>query len=138
MKILSVDLDNEDLRDELNKIDKILFPLDELCPKNGWWWVVKDKGDIIAFAGLHPSYNWDDAGYLCRVGVLPSYQGKGLQKRLIRVREKKARLLKYRWLITDTTDNAASANNLISCGYKLYEPDIPWGPHDALYWRKKM
>jgi hypothetical protein len=46
--------------------------------------------------------------------------------------------LGWNWLITDTTDNFPSANSLISCGYKLFEPTIPWGGKLTLYWRKHL
>ena len=50
----------------------------------------------------------------------------------------KARRLGWNWLITDTYDNPASSNSLISCGFKLYDPNVPWGTKGALYWRKKL
>lgn len=31
-----------------------------------------------------------------------------------------------RSIVSDTTDNIASANNFIKAGYELYAPDVPW------------
>jgi GNAT superfamily N-acetyltransferase len=76
---------------------------------------------------------------MCRAGVVRSHRGKGLQKRLIRVRERKAREHGWKWLITDTASyNVASSNNLAACGFKLFRPSRPWGHDDGLYWRKAL
>jgi len=104
--------------------------------EHGHWWVVYAEEDKpVGFAGLTRSAQWSNAGYMCRAGVLPAYQGHGIQKRLIQVRVRKARLLKWQWLVTDTTQNPASSNSLITMGFKLYEPSIPWGFKNSLYWR---
>jgi GNAT superfamily N-acetyltransferase len=97
-----------------------------------------DGGTPVGFAGYVRSAQWHDAVYLCRSGVLASHRGHGLQKRLIRAREQHARKRGYRWALTDTFDNPASSNSLISSGYRLYEPARPWGKRGALYWRKKL
>ncbi len=76
--------------------------------------------------------------YLCRSGVVPEHRGKGLQKRLIRVRETYARNMAMNWVISDTTCNPPSANSLIACGFKLYEPAQPWGNRSTIYWRKRL
>jgi hypothetical protein len=39
-------------------------------------------------------------------------------------------------IVSDTTDNAVSANNFIKAGYRLYEPGSPWAWANTLYWRK--
>jgi L-amino acid N-acyltransferase YncA len=72
---------------------------------------------------------------MCRAGVIRNFQGHGLQKRLIQARIRKARALNWEWLLTDTTDNPASANSLIAMGFKLYEPKAPWANKNSLYWR---
>ena len=102
----------------------------------GHWWLAYTEDDKpVAFAGLVRSAQWIDAGYMCRSGVLPKYQGHGLQKRLIHARIKKARTLNWKWLLTDTTDNPASSNSLMALGFRLYIPSIPWGLKNSLYWR---
>jgi GNAT superfamily N-acetyltransferase len=104
----------------------------------GAWWIAFDGAVPVAFAGSTNSTRWSDAMYLCRAGVVESHRGLGLQKRLIRVRESHARRQGANWAITDTHTNPASANNLLSRGYRLYEPAAPWGKRGALYWRKNL
>ena len=102
----------------------------------GHWWVAYTEDDRpVGFAGLIRSHSWSNAGYMCRAGVLMKFQGYGLQKRLIQARIRKARSLNWEWLLTDTTDNPASANSLISMGFKIYEPSSPWANKNSLYWR---
>jgi GNAT superfamily N-acetyltransferase len=106
---------------------------------NGWWYVAYDENMVpVGFAGVVPSLRWGDCGYLCRAGVLPSHRGHGLQKKLIRARVKKARQLGWNWLVTDTYENPASSNSLISTGFKLFDPTKPWGANKTLYWRLKL
>lgn len=107
--------------------------------EKGWWWLMSDEQGSVAFAGLTPSSRWYDTAYLCRAGVDPLFRGHGLQKRLIKARVNYARRLGYRWLISDTAPgNHASANSLASCGFRMYEPAVPFGLRGALYWRKRI
>jgi len=39
-------------------------------------------------------------------------------------------------VVSDTTNNLASANNFIRAGYRLFQPEYPWGWTNTLYWRK--
>ena len=121
-------------------LQKLCLPCDKSYPvDHGHWWIAyTDTGKPIAFAGMVRSTSWFDCGYMCRAGVVPEYRGKGLQKRLIKVRELHAKRLRWNWLITDTYYNHPSANSLISCGFKLYDPTTPWSYKHALYWRKKI
>lgn len=137
--IRQVELD-EEVRDIINRMDRACFPVDELCDKSGcaWWLVYDESYTVVGFAGVKPSSQWDDAGYLCRAGVMPKHRGQGLQLRMIKVRQRYARRQGWNWLVTDTTNNIGSANNLIRAGFLLYEPSVPWGPDDALYWKCKL
>lgn len=139
-KIKYVDLRKPENRTVLAYLQKKCLPYDRPHPTDfGHWWIVYlEDGRPIGFAGMRRSHQWIDAGYLCRAGVLPEYQGFGLQKRLIDVRIRKARSLNWVWLITDTTDNPASANSLIAKGFKMYEPSIPWAYKHSLYWRLQI
>jgi len=136
--IRRVDPGRETVRHLLNTLDEACFPGDTLCPKMGWWWVAYTNLDPVAFAGLRPLAKEPHAGYFCRAGVLKHARGKGLQKKLIRVRIAYARRQGLKTLITDTTDNIVSANNLIACGFKLYEPSNSWAFDHSLYWRKDL
>jgi hypothetical protein len=45
----------------------------------------------------------------------------------MRAAEGRARGHGWALVISDTTDNVASANNFITAGYRLYRPRYPWG-----------
>ena len=103
-----------------------------------WWIAYAEDGKPVGFAGLVRSTRWSDTGYFCRAGVLDGFTGHGLQKRLIKARLAQAKRLGWNWCITDTTDNPASSNSLIACGFKLYTPANPWSFKNALYWKYKV
>jgi GNAT superfamily N-acetyltransferase len=108
-------------------------------PDRGHWWIAyAECGKPVGFAGIVRSTRWTDTGYLCRAGVLDGFTGHGLQKRLIKVRLTQARKLGWNWCITDTTDNPASSNSLISCGFRVYTPANPWSFKNAIYWKYKV
>ncbi len=73
-----------------------------------------------------------------RVGVLKKHHGNGLQLRLMRALELRARHNGWSCVVSDTTDNLASANNFIRAGYQLYQPQYPWAWPNTLYWRKSI
>jgi GNAT superfamily N-acetyltransferase len=125
----------------IKRLQKQCLPADEpLEPSTGYWWLAwAEDGRLAGFCSLHPSRRWQDTGYLSRAGVLDCFQGHGLQKRLIKVRERLARRLGWLWLVSDTTDNPASANNLISCGFKTYSPRLAYTEApETIYWRKRL
>jgi len=62
----------------------------------------------------------------------------GLQLRLMRALESRARQIGWDAVVSDTTDNLASANNFIRAGYRLYQPPCPWAWPNTLYWRKSI
>ena len=103
-----------------------------------WWIAYAECGKPVAFAGLVRSIRWSDTGYFCRAGVMDGFTGHGIQKRLIKVRQLQAKKLGWNWCITDTTDNPASSNSLISCGFKMYTPANPWSFKNACYWKYKV
>ena len=137
--IKRVDIRHSRIQNRLSALQGICLPHDEPYDTNfGSWWIVTEDGRDVGFAGLVRTVTWTDCGYLCRAGVVPAYRGQGLQKKLVYVRIRQAKSLGWKWLITDTTDNPASANSLISCGFKLFKPTKPWGFKNTLYWRKKL
>jgi hypothetical protein len=104
----------------------------------GHWWLAYHEAIPVAFAGVVPSTRATNAGYLSRVGVLKKHCGQKLQLRLMRALESRARLNGWRSVVSDTTENLASANNFIRAGYRLYRPKTPWAWPNTLYWRKFM
>jgi N-acetylglutamate synthase-like GNAT family acetyltransferase len=134
-----VDIRKESVQTKLSALQKICLPYDQPVDTNfGSWWIATKDGNDIGFAGLVRTVSWTDCGYLCRAGVVPDARGQGLQKQFIRVRLRQAKALGWRWVVTDTTDNLASANSLIATGFKLFQPTKPWGFKNTLYWRKKL
>ena len=139
-KIRSVDISKIYWRNTLCGLQLQSLPYDEIYPPlEGWWFVAFErKAGAVGFAGMVPSARWTDCVYFCRAGVVPEHRGQGLQKRLIRARLNQARKLGMNWAVTETYENPASSNSLITCGFKLYEPSDPWAGDSCLYWRCKV
>lgn len=137
--IKRADIRKQSVQDKLSALQRICLPHDLPVDTDfGCWWIACENGRDIGFAGLVRTVSWIDCGYLCRAGVVPSHRGKGIQKKFIHVRIRQAKALGWKWLVTDTTDNPASANSLIACGFKMFEPSRPWGFENTLYWRRKL
>jgi GNAT superfamily N-acetyltransferase len=139
IKIKKVNPHREETKLLLNRLQKECLPYDQpYSTDSGYWWVAFDGDDAIGFAGFTQTRQWLDCAYLCRAGVVSRYRGHGLQKRFIDIRARYAKRIGYNWMITDTTDNYPSANSLISCGFRLYEPAQKWAFKHSLYWRKRL
>jgi len=139
-RVVPVDIRQPEVVKLLVWLQKVCLPADKIYPiTKGYWYVVyAQNGEAVGFGGIVPSTRWSDAMYLCRAGVVRAHQGQGLQKRLIRQRIKVAKQLGMNWVISDTHQNPASANSLISVGFKMFEPSTPWGFKTALYWKYKI
>lgn len=123
------------MEDIFNTLQLVCLPEDEPYPDgdNVIWWIANDNNTLAGFASLTRLDN--DSAYLSRAGVVDEFRGMGIQKRLIRARINHARKLGLQSIVTDcTTVNCASANSLISCGFKLYWPENPWALPDSIYW----
>jgi predicted acetyltransferase len=139
MKIQRVDTRNSSVLDKLSVLQKKCLPSDKpYDTNNGYWWIATKDGVDCGFAGLVYSSRWSDCGYLVRCGVVADHRGFGLQKKFIRVRIRQAKALGLNWLITSTYDNPASANSLIACGFKMFNPSKPWMAAHTSYWRLKL
>ncbi|HJP68064.1 MAG TPA: phage terminase large subunit [Sphingomicrobium sp.] len=106
--------------------------------EQGYWWLAYRGEEPVAFAGVVPSTHARNAGYFCRVGVLDDHCGRGLQLRLTRAVESRARRNGWGFIVSDTTDNITSANNFIRAGYRLHQPQIAWAWPHSLYWKKSI
>ena len=138
-KIFAVD--PTEYEEELEELHAATLGAD--CPRprfaDGFWWLSRaGDGSLAGFCGLEPSMAVHNAGYLVRAGVVDEHRGHGLQRRFIKVRERKARSLGWTILRSDTTDNIHSSNNLIRAGFTLFEPEIPWAFDNSLYWIKPL
>lgn len=121
-------------------LDRQCFPREKRYnyPETQWWIISDQRGRPAAYGGL---LHYEAATiYLCRSGVLPKYRGMGLQTRLIQIRLRWARRHGVRVAISYTsTRNVASANNLIECGFSLYNPAYAWVGHEGVvYWRRDL
>jgi GNAT superfamily N-acetyltransferase len=145
-RIKRVDSEDEDIVALLRELHDETFgdeapQIDRRALDKGWWWLAYAADysrDIAGFCGLTPSYGSPTIGYLKRAGVLVPHRGQGLQRRFVRVREVLARQRGFSTLVSDTTENPSSANNLIACGYRIYQPAEPWGFNNTIYWYKDL
>jgi hypothetical protein len=139
-RIREVDGQDDEIADTLADIHRLTFFNGASLPDFDWghWWLAYHETHPVAFAGLVQSTRAHNAGYICRVGVLKKYCGNRLQVRLMRAMELRARHNGWNCLVSDTTDNPASANNFIRAGYRLYLPEYPWAYSNTLYWRKAI
>lgn len=121
-------------------LDAQLFPEDFDSvgdPDSEVWFIGTDKQQVACYASYRLLEDRTIA-YLTRAGVSKAYQGKGLQKRLIRVRCKHAKSRGAKKIITYVhKNNSASINSLISCGFKAYQPAQAWAGRDNFlyFWR---
>lgn len=112
--------DKEDIVKELHAK---IFPLDTFYEhKNSFYWLAYHKETPVGFAQL--TILNKEIAYLSRAGLLPEVRGKGLHKRLVKVREIFARKKGIERLITYTLNtNMYSAVTLSKHGYMLYVPE---------------
>ena len=139
-RIREVDGFDDDVADALRELHQLTFF--EAAPMPdfdlGHWWLVSCAGKPVAFAGLAPSTHMRNSGYFCRVGVLPNHRGRSLQLRLMHRLECRTRRNGWQYVVSDTTDNIKSANNFIRAGYRLFQPEYPWGWANTFYWHKPV
>lgn len=137
--IYQVDPSHSDVRREIERMHAECFPGFDMVVPIGTWWFGYRRGldEPVAFAALWPSQRQEGAGYLARAGVMPIARGHGLQKRLIKVREKEAKRKGWTVLFSDTFPaNVQSMNNLFACGYRAFIPKEPWCGGDWIYFKK--
>lgn len=119
-------------------LDARCFPYDARYPLAGAsWWLAEGPDGAVGYAGAK-LWELDGHVFLCRAGVVAGARGLGLQKRLIRARVAWAKRLGAKGCYTYTRDNPASANSLISCEFKTFEPLYRWGGNDAVYWYRGL
>jgi GNAT superfamily N-acetyltransferase len=115
------------------------FPSDDPGnPQTGHWWITWDGDVPAAFASIQSVPSWGNTFYVERTGVLAKYRGQRIQRKLLKTIEHYAKKSGAERLITTTFHNPASANNMIACGFKTYEPQHPWGADGTIYWIKEF
>jgi GNAT superfamily N-acetyltransferase len=139
-RIREVDGHDDEIADALTDLHRLTFFDGAAIPEFDWgyWWLAYHEAIPVAFVGVVPSTRAHNAGYICRVGVLQKHWGNRLQLRLMRAAESRARHRGWSCVVSDTTDNLASANNFIRAGYRLYRPQYPWAWPNTLYWCKSI
>lgn len=137
-RIREVDAQDDEIADTLADLHRLTFFDGAPIPDFDWgyWWLAYHEAMPVAFAGIVPSTHVRNAGYVCRTGVLKEHRGRRLQLRLMRAMESRARRNGWNCMVSDTTQNVASANNFIRAGYRLYQPQYPWAFPETLYWRR--
>lgn len=127
---------------DLKLIDKLkhqCFDKDSIVDdlRTSTWWVAWCSGHPAGYCGIQ---QWPDGtAFLNMVGVLESYRGFGLQKRMIKIRESYAKQRGTDIIYTYTAPfNAASMRSLITCGYRPYESPTEWAGEEFVYWSRKL
>lgn len=127
---------------EVKRLDKVLFSGDTSINLDKCYvWLVRVEGKAIGFGAMRPCETAVNKGLVLftRAGVIPVWRGKGVQKRLIRLRAAKAKRLGHEVAIAYVMGmNCASSNSLIGCGFKLYEPADLYAGKQAIYLRKVL
>ena len=143
VRIREVDASDEEHAEIIHEFNREAVPTfpaltdDELEGENCFWWIAYVGRKPVGFAGVVPSRHYPMGGYLKRSYVTPRHRG-GFQVRFLQARERKARKIGWKMLVTETvTYNCHSANNLIKCGYRLFNPKEKWAT-DSVYWRKDL
>lgn len=138
---MTVRIERTRSRERIRQVQLLTLPYDQpltLLPTDAAW-LALDGERVVGFGVLRPVRSDPGYGYLARAGVIPEYRGQGLQRRLIRARERGARKMGMTTLVTDTSRaNLASSNSLIREGYKLYNPARKWAFSDGNYWLKRL
>jgi ribosomal protein S18 acetylase RimI-like enzyme len=90
VQVRKIDLDDEHDVNEVVALHRLAFTPDEAevhRPESGHWWLVMLNGMSVAFAGYVDGITNPAFGYMIRAGVIPEARGRGLQRKLLRVRE---------------------------------------------------
>ena len=135
MKPLIQRIEFDDYADEICELNRKRF-IGRTPAVDDWFWIAHVDGYCVAFASMRESSSWCDAVYMSLCVVREHFSGMGLQRRLLRARIRFAKAKGYSWAVTDTTDNPASANNLIRCGFNTFMPSHPWAYERTIYWKK--
>jgi GNAT superfamily N-acetyltransferase len=127
---------------EVKRLDKLLFAGDKRVDvSKSWVWIARVEGKPVAFGAMRACEAEANKGLVLftRAGVLPVWRGKGIQKRLIRLRVRKAKSLGYETAVAYVMGmNCASSNALIGCGFRLYHPSDLYAGYRAVYLRKQL
>lgn len=129
---------SDDLTNNLQELWGVNKP-NWLTPVHYWWVVfdITDKNNPV-WVGYGAARIHDQVTlYVGPTFIKEEYRGLGLQKKLLKTREKFAKKTGFSVLISSTNcDNIWSGNNLIRCGFTQRKPWDELSQH-GLYWEKK-
>lgn len=132
--------DDLDLIEELDAQAFPEAPLTRAELARAKWWVVWHPDRYpVAYAGARLC-DTIPAVFLSRCAVMADWRGLGLQRRLLRARERWARTVPGAEAIVTYTapDNCPSMNNLIRAGYITDRHTGSYCGPDFVYWRKDL
>lgn len=124
----------------VKRLHKLTMPDDyfEDDPRTRYW-VAWDDTKPVAFCGIRPVKYDKNTAFLNCAGVLDTYRGMGIHKRMIKIRINWAKRNDFTTLITYAhIENPASCNALISCGFRLYRPESLWAEYDFNYFQLQI
>lgn len=127
---------NQDL---VNGLHKEIFPDDELYTETDGvqHWIVWKGAFPVGFCTVRNIGS--GIAYLARAGLLSSVRGRGLHKRMVIVRERWARRMGLKQVITYVVpNNTASLRSLIKRGYEPYDPEYKYVGGEFLYLTKYL
>lgn len=124
--------DYPEIRDHVEKINGWIFR------NQYFWWVVLDGDEWVAYAGL--SHFDENTFYLGPTFVKEQYRGKGLQSRLIKLREMYVQIfLEGDGLISFVEKtNIVSAKNLKENGFVVVNTDANYYPETFNCFEKRF
>jgi len=134
---------------QISRMDALCFPVDAPPVIAGaQWFIGWDGQEPAAYCAWKPVDHDDvSVGFHYRAGVLPTWRGHGLQRQMIRLRERRMRDSGLSRAVTYTdADAAASMSNLIAEGYRPYVPSPTTtlsglgrlGRVGFVHWRKNL
>jgi GNAT superfamily N-acetyltransferase len=135
--------------DELNYLVDLMLPdtpddnLREVV--QGTWWLAKVGSDVVGCCGVRAlrryshEPGWEHTAFMTRAVVLPQAQGKGYQRRMIRVRVSWAKRNGYNRIVTYVAvGNVPSHRNLVREGFLPYNPQAHWAGDGVVYLEKRL
>lgn len=113
------------------------FPGDDIEPADAHW-ILWDEGKAVGFCS-GACLQKENGSFLSRVGVVQGYQGKGLQRRLVRAYLAWSKKQGHKFSVTYTLfSNWKSIVNLLKCGYTFYAPACNWAGEGVHYFYREL
>ncbi len=103
---------------------------------NQYWILWSQYGEPVGYCSARETIGDSDCVFLSRAGVFADHRGSGFQRRMIKVRERWAKSLGYKTVVTYTwPTNGPSIANLVKSGYRVYDPEYEWGGKSVYFYK---